>query len=308
MPDFGIVDTHVHLWDTANLAYPWLDEIPQLNRPYMPETYAEAVGDLPVERIVFMEADVAHGSEVEEARWVASLASREPRLEGIVASAPLEGGAQAAETLERLAEIPLVKGVRRLIQTQPPGYCVQPGFIEGVRLLEGFGLSFDICINHTQMEDAAEMVRQCPGVRFILDHVGKPDIAGGMREPWWTGIRNLAAFENVHCKVSGMATEADTERWRPEDLKPYVDHVIDSFGPDRVIFGSDWPVVLLAAEYGDWVEALRWAMGGASDADLRKLFRDNATRFYRLRSPTLRTNAGRPRLRLADLVAGVGVG
>ena len=282
MQDFKIVDTHVHLWDTARLNYPWLAEIPLLDRPYLPETYAEAVGETPVEKMVFMEADVAHGSEVDEAAWVASLAAREPRLEGIVASAPLEAGAGATETLERLAEIPLVKGVRRLIQTQPLGHCVRPGFIEGVRLLERFGLSFDICINHTQLADAEEMVRRCPGVSFILDHVGKPDIAAGMREPWRTGIRRLAALENVHCKVSGMATEADKERWRPEDLKPYVDHVIESFGPDRVVFGSDWPVLLLAGQYTDWVEALRWAVGGASDVELRKLFHDNAITFYRL--------------------------
>ena len=284
MLDFGIVDTHVHLWDTGNLRYPWLDEIPLLNRPYTPESYRVAIGDVPVDKIVFLEADVAHGNEVDEATWVASLIADEPRLEGIVASAPLEDGAASAEVLERLAEIPQVKGVRRLIQPHPIGFCVQPGFIEGVRLLERYGFSFDICINHSQLADAIEMVRRCPGVRFILDHIGKPDIAGRMLEPWRSEIRELAEMGNVHCKISGMVTEADTEHWRRQDLRPYVDHVIESFGADRVVFGSDWPVVLRAAEHTEWVEALRWAVGGASDAELRKLFRDNAIDFYRLGS------------------------
>ena len=282
MLDFGIVDTHVHLWDTRSLRRPWLDDLPLLNRPFLPEDYQAATEGIPVDKIVFLETDVANGSEVEEARWVASLVEREPRLEGIVPSAPLEEGEGAAETLERLATVPMVKGVRRLIQPHPIGHCVQPAFIEGVRLLERFDLSFDICIDHTQLADAIEMVRRCPGVRFILDHVGKPDIEGRLFEPWKTQMRELAGLGEVYCKLSGMVTEADTEHWSREDLKPYIDHVIESFGPDRVVFGSDWPVVLGAAEYGDWVEALRWAVGGASGSDLRKLFRDNAIDFYRL--------------------------
>jgi len=282
MLDFGVVDTHVHLWDIANISYPWLADIPLLNRNYLPADYKDAHGEVPVDRMVFLECDAAPGQEVAEARWVASLIEEEPRLAGLVPSAPLESGAAAADVLDELARIPQVKGVRRLIQSQPIGFCVQPQFIEGVRLLERYGFSFDICINHLQLGNAIEMVRQCPNVSFILDHIGKPDIKGRLHEPWKTELRELSRMPNVYCKVSGMVTKSDTESWKREDLKPYIDHVIESFGPDRVVFGGDWPVVLRAARYTEWVEALEWAVSGATQTELRKLFRDNAVSFYRL--------------------------
>lgn len=282
MIDFGVVDTHVHLWDIANISYPWLADIPLLNRNYLPADYKDAHGEVPVEKMVFLECDAAPGYEVAEARWVASLVEEEPRLAGLVPSAPLESGAAAADVLGELAQIPQVKGVRRLIQSRPIGFCVQPRFIEGVRLLERYDFSFDICINHLQLANAIEMVRQCPNVSFILDHIGKPDIKEGLYEPWKTELRELSRMSNVYCKVSGMVTESDTESWKREDLKPYIDHVIESFGPSRVVFGGDWPVVLRAAQYTEWVAALEWAVSGATQTDLRKLFRDNAISFYRL--------------------------
>ena len=282
MLDFGVVDTHVHLWDIAKFQYPWLADIPLLNRSYLPADYIEAHGQVPVDKMVFLECDAAPGQEVAEARWVASLIEEEPRLAGIVPSAPLENGEAAADVLDELAQIPQVKGVRRLIQSQPIGFCVQPRFIGGVRLLERYDFSFDICITHLQLANATEMVRRCPNVRFILDHIGKPDIRGRLLEPWKTELRELSRMPNVHCKVSGMVTEADQEGWTREDLKPYIDHVVESFGPDRVVFGGDWPVVLLGARYTEWVEALEWAVSGATQTELKKLFRDNAISFYRL--------------------------
>ena len=282
MLSFGVVDTHVHLWDIANIRYPWLADIPLLNRNYLPTDYMEAHGEVPVDKMVFLECDAAPGQEVAEARWVASLVQQEPRLAGIVPSAPLENGEAAADILDQLAQVPQVKGVRRLIQGRPIEFCLQPGFIEGVRLLERYDFSFDICITHSQLANATEMVRQCPNVRFILDHIGKPDIGARLLEPWKTELRELSQMPNVYCKVSGMVTEAANASWTREDLKPYIDHVIESFGPDRVVFGGDWPVVLRAARYTEWVEALEWAVSGASRTELKKLFRDNAIAFYRL--------------------------
>jgi L-fuconolactonase len=197
--------------------------------------------------------------------------------------APLEEGDAARPALERLVREPLVKGIRRIIQFEPdPEFCLRPGFVRGVQLLAEFGLHFEICITHAQMENTIRMVRQCPGVRFILDHIGKPDIRAHVIEPWATHLGTLAAMPNVWCKMSGLVSEADHDGWTREDLEPYVDRVIDCFGFDRVMFGGDWPVATLATDYPRWVETLRWAVQGCSDAELRRLFRDNAISFYRL--------------------------
>ena len=187
------------------------------------------------------------------------------------------------DALDRLAEIPEVKGVRRMIQLEPDlEFCVRPEFVRGVQLLERYGLSFDICISHIQMANTIELVRQCPNVQFVLDHIGKPDIAAGLMEPWKAELAELARIPNVRCKLSGTVTEADHEGWTPNDLRPYIDHVVESFGFDRVMFGGDWPVVLLAAPYTRWVETLESALSGSSEDELRMVFRDNAIEFYRL--------------------------
>ena len=157
MLDFGIVDTHVHLWDVGRLRYPWLDDIPLLNRPYLPADFRAAHGEIRVEKIVFLQAEVEPAQSLDEARWVASLAEEEPRLVGMVPWAPLEDGDRAADALDRLAEIPQVKGVRRIIQFEPDlEFCLRPDFVRGVRLLERYGFSFDICISHVQLANSIE--------------------------------------------------------------------------------------------------------------------------------------------------------
>ena len=282
MVDFPIVDTHVHLWDPNHLRYSWLDGIPLLNQRYLLEEYRQACGAVQVEQMVFVQCECDAGQHVQEAEWVSSLARQDGRIRGIVANAPLERGAAVDEDLEVLAAIPLVKGIRRLLQSEDAAFCLQPGFIEGVRLLPSHGLSFDICIFHPQLANAIEFVRQCPDVSFILDHIGKPDIKNQVFDPWKDELKALAAMPNVYCKISGLVTEADMERWTPEDLKPYIDHVIACFGIDRVMYGGDWPVAFQATEYPLWVETLSWATSGLSDAERRKLFHDNAISFYRL--------------------------
>ena len=283
MLDFGIVDTHVHLWDVNRLRYPWLDDIPLLNRPYLPADFRDAHGDIRVDKIVFLQAEVEPAQFLDEARWVASLAEEEPRLAGMVPWAPLEDGDRAAAALDRLAEIPQVKGVRRIIQFEPDlDFCLRPDFVRGVQLLEQYGFSFDLCISHAQLANTIELVRQCPNIQFVLDHIGKPDIAAGLLEPWKSELSELARIPNVRCKLSGIVTEADHETWTRDDLTPYVDHVVESFGFDRVMFGGDWPVVLNASPYVRWVQTLQRALAGSSESELRRAFRDNAIDFYRL--------------------------
>ena len=277
-----IVDTHVHFWDPERLTYEWLNDLPKINIPYLPQTLSERAGDLNIEKIVFVQADAKAEEGLPEAEWVESLVRIDPRVQGIVAFAALEQGEAVHDYLERLIQFPHVKGVRRLIQSEGPGFAVQPDFIIGVKLLKEFDLSFDICIKHHQLSDTITLVRQCPEISFILDHVAKPDIAAGLMEPWQAGITELASMPNVVCKISGMVTEADHDNWTRDDLKPYIDHIIASFGIDRVMYGSDWPVQALAADYPEWVEVLTWATADLSQDEQDKLFYRNALAAYRL--------------------------
>lgn len=283
MEKFPIVDTHVHLWHPDQLRYPWLAEVPALNRPYLLKDYTAASADLDIRSMVFVQCDTHPDDGLKETAWVTSLATTvEPRIQGIVAWAPLEEGENVAPFIEKLAENPLVKGIRRLIQSEDVDFCIQPDFVKGVQTLSRFGLSFDICIFHPQLANAIRLVQQCPQVQFILDHIGKPDIKNQLFDPWKSEIQTLAEFPNVHCKISGLVTEADTERWTSADLRPYIAHVIDCFGFDRVIYGSDWPVSTQASDYTRWVETLAEAVAGCSTEERDNLFRKNAIRFYRL--------------------------
>ncbi|MCY3741479.1 MAG: amidohydrolase family protein [Candidatus Poribacteria bacterium] len=282
MEKFPIVDTHVHLWHPEQLRYPWLSEVPPLNRPYLLKDYIAAYGALEIESIVFVQCDTHPDDGLKETAWVTSLAAVEPRIQGIVAWAPLEEGEQVAPFIEKLAANPLVKGIRRLIQSESIDFCVQPNFVSGVKTLSHYDLSFDICIFHPQLANAIRLVEQCPHVRFILDHIGKPDIKHQLFDPWKEEIQVLASFPNVHCKISGLVTEANLEGWTPADLQPYIEHVISCFGFERVIYGSDWPVSTQASDYPHWVQTLQDAVSGCSSEALGNLFRDNAIKFYRL--------------------------
>jgi L-fuconolactonase len=283
MINFPIVDTHLHLWDPGYLRYPWLDEIPMLNRPHLLDDYDRATGPVQVEKMVFLQCEADFAQFMAEAEWVTGLAQTDPRIAGMVPWAPLEKGEGAKMDLERLAANPLVKGVRRIIQFEPDiDFCLRPDFVRGVQLLADYNLSFDICINHKQLANTIKLVAQCPNVPFILDHIGKPDIKNHLLDPWRQEIEKLAGFPNVWCKMSGLVTEADHANWTRDDLKPYIDHVIDTFGFDRVMYGGDWPVATQATTYPRWVETLEWAVQGCSTAELHKLFHDNAIAFYRL--------------------------
>ena len=284
MDKFPIVDTHVHLWHPKRLRYPWLKQVSSLNRPFLLKDYNDATGNLEIESIVFVQCDTHPDDGLKETAWVTSLAAREVRIRGIVAWAPLEEGNCVAAFIEKLAEESLVKGIRRLIQGESVDFCIQPKFVDGVRILSRFGLSFDLCIFHPQLANTIRLVEQCPDVQFILDHIGKPDIKNQLFEPWKQEIKVLAGFPNVQCKVSGVVTEADHDNWTTDNLQPYVDHVVESFGFDRVIYGSDWPVSTLATEYTRWVQALQEAVSGCTPEEMRKLFHDNAIKFYRLNS------------------------
>jgi L-fuconolactonase len=278
-----IVDTHLHVWDLEKLHYPWLADVPFLNRSFLLRDYQKACGDVNVEKMVFVQAEADFAQYREEVEWVSSLAAEDPRIEGIVAWAPLEKGKAVEPELAALAKNPLLRGIRRIIEFEPDNeFCLRPDFVRGVQLLPRYNFTFDINIKHHQMANTIKMVEQCPDVIFILDHIGKPDIKNQVFEPWKSELRTLSEFPNVWCKMSGLVTEADFENWTRDDLKPYIDHVIDCFGFERTMYGGDWPVAYQATEYPRWVETLEWAVSGCRNEELQRLFRDNAIHFYRL--------------------------
>jgi L-fuconolactonase len=283
MPDFPIIDSHVHLADPGRFGYAWTKHAPSLNRRVVVDDLMKAAGPVKIEKLVFVEVDVDLPQHLDEAKWVDGMATSDKRIAGMVAALPLERGKAVEPEFDQLRQNKVLRGIRRLIQNQAdPDFCIQPKFIEGVKLLARHDLVFDICIFHRHMPNAIKMVRQCPEVRFVLDHIGKPGIKAGLTEPWRQHIKELAALPNVVCKISGVSTEADHENWTREQVKPYIAHAIESFGFDRSMYGGDWHVMELAGTYPNWIDVVDWVILGASTDEKRKLYRDTAIKTYRL--------------------------
>jgi L-fuconolactonase len=202
----------------------------------------------------------------------------------------LDDDHQVRPFLEALSTLgPLVKGVRRNLQDErDPAFCQRPDFVAGVRLLEAYGFSFDICIRHDQLPAVTALARECPAVLFLLDHLGKPPIRERKLDPWRDHLSALAVLPNVACKLSGLVTEANWYRWQPEDLAPYVTHALTAFGPSRALFGGDWPVITLASTYQRWAEVLAALTAQLSHDERRQIWSENARRWYRL-SPLVGT-------------------
>lgn len=278
-----MIDTHVHLWDPARLHYAWHESARALSRAFLLDDYRQATAGLEIEAFVFLECDCAPDQRHDEVAWISELATVDSRLQGIVAQAPLELGDGVRDDLTRLAANPLVKGVRRITQAEPdPEFCNQPAFVAGVRALAEYGFTCDLCITHEQLAATTRLVASCPDVHFILDHLGKPDVRGGLRQPWASDLRALADLPNAWCKLSGVVTEADHENWTFDDIQFYLDGAIATFGPDRLIYGGDWPVVTLAAAYRQWVDCVNQALTALSASDRADILTNNARTFYRL--------------------------
>lgn len=279
-----IVDTHVHLWDLDRFHLPWLEAGGPLDRNYLPDDYMEAAEGLDIVRAVYMEVDVEPSQHGAEADFVIDLCRR--RVGPLVGA--VIGGRPAADDfpayLDRFRSSPEVKGVRQVLHGRdtPPGTCLAPEFLRGIRLLGDRGLSFDITIRPAELGDAARLVDACPGTSFILDHCGNASVRAADLSSWRDDLARLAERENLACKVSGIVASAAPDPWTPDDLAPIIEHVLSRFGPDRVVFGGDWPVCTRAATLRQWVEALRSIVADRGVDERRKLFHDNALRVYRL--------------------------
>jgi len=282
------VDSHLHLWDRGLLKYSWMDGL-NLPSDFGPNTYLSHT-TLP-SGVILVEAaaDFFDGQCLKEAKWFTQVAQENPAIpvKAIVACVLMEKGEEIQAQLEELKRIPLVKGVRRVTQGEKPDFLLSPQFRRGVELAASFGFSVDICLKGPEQFDSAiQLIKDNPQVTFILDHIGKPLIKEKILDPWKKQISEVAGLTNVYCKISGVITEADHEKWTVEDLKPYVLHAFHSFGPDRVMFGSDYPVALMAVKdrdnrYKCWIDALNEILKDIDDESKQKLFSLNAKKVYR---------------------------
>ena len=277
-----IIDTHLHLIDLSALRYPWLAGAPQLNRDFSQEDYAVEARRAGIEAALHMEVDVDPADIEAETAHVKTLARRPGSLlRGAIAAArPEEEGFPAY--LERVRADPFVKGFRRVLHVAPDGVCEGALFRRNIRRLAGTGLTFDLCVLPRQHAGAMALVDLAPDVQFVLDHCGVPDIRGGGLEAWRGQVAEIARRPNVVGKISGVVAYADPDTWTVETIRPYVEHTIGSFGWDRVVWGSDWPVCTLGGGLLGWVAATHALLAGASADERGKLLSANARRLWKL--------------------------
>lgn len=273
-----ILDTHVHFWEYNPVRDAWIDaSMGAIRRDFTPADWREAIRGLPVEGCVAVQADPS----VAETEYLLGLASAHPEIKGVVGwlnlCSPLLG-----EQLELYTLNPALKGLRHIVQAEPPGYMDRPDFRRGMAALEAFGLSYDILIYAPQLEEAARLVRDLPGQRFVLDHLGKPNVREGRLAEWKASLEKLAEAPNCHCKLSGLVTEARWDRWTADELRPYLETALDLFGPNRLLFGSDWPVCQLAAPYSQVLGLVLDFIKTLTTSEQRHILWDNAHSFYGL--------------------------
>ncbi len=276
----AVIDSHLHLWDPDRFHYPWLAGAGSLNRAFGPADF-DTDGP-PIDAAVFVEAGCAPDQALHELAWIESVATEWPVLRAVVAQAPLEVGTAAGPMVDELAARPLVTGVRRNAQDEAPGFLSSPSFIAGVRLLAGHELSFDACVREHQLGELIDLVDRCPDVTFVLDHLGKPNVRAGRWSPWQAELADLARRDNVHAKLSGLTTEADWGTWQPSDVRRYLLHALDVFGPRRCLYGSDWPVATLAARHEQWWDVVADALSDLPREDHDAVMGGNAARLYRI--------------------------
>ncbi|MGN6683348.1 MAG: amidohydrolase family protein [Devosia sp.] len=272
-----IVDTHLHLIYLDKFSYPWLAGVPPLNRQWDAPSYFAEAAALGIEAALHMEVDVLFRESEDETRFVLGL---DPRVVGAIANARPEH-VDFPKHLERLAADRRVKGIRRLLQSDPDELSAGTVFRDNLRRLAPLGLSFDICVRPHQLGVARALVAACPDVQFVLDHCGNPPIAGGDLRQWRADVAALTALPNVAGKISGIVNHAPTG-WTADDLRPVVEHMLECFGWDRVVWGSDRPVVTLNGTLTQWVEATKTIVAGASEDEQAALFSRNAERIYRI--------------------------
>jgi predicted TIM-barrel fold metal-dependent hydrolase len=299
LAELPIIDTHEHLWDLSRFHLPWLKPGEPLCRSYVPKDYQEASAELNIVKSVYMEAAMDPADEAAEAQAAIALCQGRatPMCGAVIGGRP--AGPRFRQYLLPFKGGPCIKGVRQVLGSSSDLrlLAVPDDLVRGLRLLGEWGMCFDLCIPPTALADGARLIGRCPQTRFVLDHCGNADpkaFRPGRRnagpqpgpthdpEQWRRDIRQIARHKNVVCKISGIVSQLVPGRWTPDDLAPIVNHCLDTFGPERVMFAGDWPVCTRGASLRQWVEALKSLVGRRGPADQRRLFHDNAVRFYGL--------------------------
>jgi L-fuconolactonase len=274
-----LIDAHQHFWIYNRDEYGWIDDsMAALRRDFLPRDLAPELKNSGFQGSVVVQTR----QTLEETRRLLELAGESPSILGVVGWVDLRSSA-VREQLEDFAQNPKLVGVRHVVQSEPDDrFLLQPEFLRGVSVLEEFDLAYDILIYTRHLPVAAEFVERFPRQRFVLDHLAKPPVRSGEIDSWASGIRRLAAFPNVFCKLSGLVTEADWQSWKPEHMIPYLDVAFETFGADRLMIGSDWPVCLVAASYGRVMDVVRDYLNRHDPATREAVLGGNAQRFWRL--------------------------
>lgn len=276
-----VIDAHQHFWDLdLPFEYDWL-ALPQnaaIHRDRMPRDLATEMRIAGVDQSIVVQTQ----HDLEENRWALALADQHPWIAGVVGWVDLASD-ECESQLKQFRSNPRFVGVRHVTQDEPDeNFIVSPPVMRGLKVLEKYGVPFDLLFYARHLRHTPTLAAELPNLPMVIDHLAKPEIKRGEIDHWRSELQRAAKFPNVYCKLSGMVTEADWRRWRPADLQPYVDAAVESFGADRCMFGSDWPVCELAASYSDVVAALREAVSKLSSAEQESIFGGTAKRFYRL--------------------------
>lgn len=274
-----VVDSHIHFWDPATLHYPWHNDVPAMQRAFLPGDYAPLVtGD--VDAVMVVEANCLAAESEAEVRFIDDLAKIDPRIVAIVAFVDLFDENNLECALARLQQYDRVVGVRQNIQGHEPDFCTDDIFVRGVERVGQAGLCFDLCATSDQLADVARLVERCSGTQFVLDHCGKPAIREDAFDSWARDLAAIAAHDNVACKLSGLLTETRADQRGTNALHAYAEHALACFGVSRLLYGSDWPVVTLAGGVAAWRSFTDAFTAGWHPADRQRFYADNAIRLY----------------------------
>jgi L-fuconolactonase len=273
-----MIDSHQHFWQVGRFDYPWMSsDLGVLYRDYLPGDLAPILERNGVKKTVLVQAS----NSVAESRWLLDLADANSFIAGVVGWVDLMSVEIDAQ-LDELCAHPKFKGVRHLVESEPNDWLAQPAVLAGLRKLAMRGLSYDLLVHTRHLKYVPLVAESCPELALVIDHLAKPPIARNEIKEWSEALKPIARFPNVHCKLSGLVTEASWSSWQMNDLRAYVEYALELFGADRMMFGSDYPVCLLAASYDRVLGSFQELLKELGDDDRDKIFCKNAARFYRL--------------------------
>lgn len=277
-PAIKVIDTHVHFWKYDKKRDDWItDRMKTLQQDYLPPTLEGTLRRNGVAGCVAVQA-----SQTElETHFLVELAKTYNIIKGVVGWIDLQDE-RVEERLLYFTQYPIIKGWRHVVQSEPDDFLLGPAFQRGVRLLQAYDYTYDILVYPRQLKAALEFVAQFPEQRFVIDHCAKPDIAGKQTAEWAVLMKEIARHPNVYCKLSGLFTEAKWKQWSAAEFYPILDVVFSEFGTDRLMYGSDWPVILLSGIYVQWKSLLEKYTEHFNTKEKEKIFGNNATRFYNL--------------------------